>query len=403
MNLKLLGINIPKEIFGFALYDFSNSAYILIFNAYLFPLFLKEKVVSDSNNVDLVWSVALTISLITALLVTPIISKRADFSNRKRLLRIFISLTSIGLSCLTFLPYNTQSLFLAYFIFTNICFTISLSLYDSLLNHITEKENRNKVSGFAWGFGYLGGVICLLFVLGLTKVFPNYPRIGFLFTALYYISFSFFSLRLMSGIKEKVKIKENNTSSLRINYTKYILLLLGIWLMCEGIDVVIYFSSLFASSTLNLTKTDIGKLLLLVQLLAFPLTLFLTKRANKIGALKLLNITIGIWLIIILGLFFATSISNYIVLTILTAFVIGTSQSLLRGEFSKIIPDESSSWYFSFFSIAMRSANFLGPLIFGILSTVTGNQRMGFLVVAIFFVIGITLYNTNYNRLLGKK
>ena len=145
--------DLKKQKFGFALYDFSNSAYILIFNTYLFPLFFKESVLKNNPNTDFYWGLCIALSIGLALLISPLVGINADKYGRRYFLKISIFITFIGMLFLTFSPIDSVLLYSVIFIITNLFYTISLSLYDSMLSHVVKKEERIKLSGFAWGFG----------------------------------------------------------------------------------------------------------------------------------------------------------------------------------------------------------------------------------------------------------
>ena len=404
MNSLKQVINTRPKL-GFILYDFANSAYILIFNSYLFPLFIKDKYSAQVQNIDFLWGLLLSISLVIALITSPFIGNWADNKNERRyFLAISVMITISGLLLLSFIPYENIYIYSTLFIITNCVFTISLSLYDSLISHVSNHSERNKLSGLAWGFGYLGGVVCLILIMAISNTKPESSRIGFLITSIFFALSSFVSLFLMKDLNETgfsvLNSRGNNTIPKILFRNKHFLILLcGIWLISEGIDIVIYFTSLFGSSTLGITKLEIGKLLLLVQILAFPLTWLMTILSEKYSSLKILNLCVLIWSIVLVGFFFSSNYFHFTIITILTSFVIGTTQALLRGEYSKLMPEGSSSFYFGAFSILTRSANIIGPLLFGLLSSITGSQKMGLLLIFLFFIIGIYFYNIAYKKL----
>ena len=44
----------------------------------------------------------------------------------------------------------------------NVFFEFASVNYNAMLNHLGEKEDRGKISGFGWASGYIGGIVLLL-------------------------------------------------------------------------------------------------------------------------------------------------------------------------------------------------------------------------------------------------
>jgi len=124
---------------------------------------------------------------------------------------------------------------------------------------------------------------------------------------------------------------------------------------------------------------EIGFFYLVLQLLAFPATWLMGVLGNRFNEMKVFSVTIFIWIIVVILLSICDGIPLLIFITVLTSFVIGSSKSILRSIYSKLIIKENSSIFFSFFSIFSRSASVIGPILFGIISTQSQNQRVAIL------------------------
>ena len=76
---------------------------------------------------------------------------------------------------------------------------------------------------------------------------------------------------------------------------------------------------------------------------------------------------------------------------LLAGSVMGATQSTSRSLMSKLTPDDKKTEFFGFYSFFGKSSAILGPLVFGMVSYLTGNQRTAILTIAIFFIIGIII------------
>lgn len=381
------GIN-KKTIIGYGLYDFANSAYVLIFNAYSFPIFFKEKVWGVENG-DFIWGISLSISVILAMLISPIVGLYSDNRNRSTSLRVNVVISLIGMIFLALFPVINKLLYSAFFVITNAVFIVSLSLYDSILPHISNEKDRSTVSGFSWGVGYAGGIICLIFVLLVQKAFPDYERLSFVITFIFYGVFSLLALRLFP--KKYIDTGDNELPLLKnisaLKYSSILFVLLAVWLINEGIDTIIFFTSLFGRETLQMEIFSLGIFLMIVQLVAFPATWYTGILAKKIGMLRVINYSMIVWVLIILGTQLVSNTYHFAIISILTGLVIGSTQSLLRSYFSVLIPKEKSSFLFGFYTIFSRFATLVGPSVFGLLAGMF-NQKVAMLSILLPLILG---------------
>jgi len=390
MMLATSGMN-RRAVWGFALYDFANSAFILIFNSFLFPIYFREYVFSGNPRADLYWGITLGVSVAVALLLGPLVGHIADRWERRKTLGISVAVTSCGMLCLAILPPDLVWTITGVFAATNASYVLSLTLYDSLLPHIAPREKRSLVSGFAWGFGYIGGVICIALVYGLQGGSLEPGLVGFLATAVFYAGSGGLSLILLPKLPKR-ESAERLFEKIRTHITPSILLLLvAFWLVNGAIDIAIYFTSIFASTTLSLSTNTVGALLLGMQVVAFPATCVVAYLATRRGERKVLNGTFFIWGGIALGFVFARSMSHFALIALATAFVIGSSQSLMRSYFSNQMPEAVSGVSFGFYSVVARSSALFAPALFGIVSSAFGSQRLAMLLILPLVVFGSIL------------
>lgn len=388
-----------RNTLGFATYDFSNSAYILVFNTFLFPIFFRETLFHGSADADFWWGVALSCAIGISLLLSPFIGNRADSLGRKRLLRYTVFVTATGSLLLAVVPLTSPLLYTLLFIVTDAAYIVSITLYDSMLSHVSSDENRASVSGFAWGLGYMGGVINLLIVLGVSPHLADYPRAGFLITAVYYALFSLVALRLLPDDKTKAQAMPLRTVWKALVHGKVVTLLVALWFINEAIAVIINYTGLYGKVTLGLATMTIGYLLIALHVLAFPGTWLMGHLAGRYGERRIINITLILWVVILGGLAMASTLHHLILILLVTAFVFGSSQALMRSYYSRALPPEVSGFSFGLYALVSRVASLVGMPLFGFVSATTGSQRLAMITVIIPIAIGAWLFNRESARI----
>ena len=216
--------------------------------------------------------------------------------------------------------------------------------------------------------------------------------------------FLIFSLPLFLKLHDTRKIVEIPKSYLRIgfnrvfwtlkhikNYKNLSLFLLSYFFYIEGVNTVIFFSGNYASSTLHFSNIELLLFFITVQTTAILGSVILGIVADSIGQKKTIMISLVIWLMTIVLAYFTHQKELFYVVGLLAGIAMGSSQSTSRSLMSKLTPDDKKTELFGFYSFFGKSSAILGPLVFGYISYITGNQRYAISSIAFFFIVGLVI------------
>jgi UMF1 family MFS transporter len=81
----------------------------------------------------------------------------------------------------------------------------------------------------------------------------------------------------------------------------------------------------------------------------------------------------------------------FYVLAATVGFVLGGVQALSRSLYGSMIPEEASAEFYGFFSVFSKFSAIWGPLVFALVSHVTGSGRPAIASIVAFFAIGAVL------------
>jgi UMF1 family MFS transporter len=70
------------------------------------------------------------------------------------------------------------------------------------------------------------------------------------------------------------------------------------------------------------------------------------------------------------------------------ATVQGGSQALSQSLFGRMMPKSKSAEFFAFFSVSEKLTGTLGPLVFGVVSSLMGESRLSIVSLIVFFIAG---------------
>jgi MFS transporter, UMF1 family len=169
--------NDPRELFGWKMYDWANSAFYTTVVGALFSPYLtrlaqnavgENGVVLNLGPLGAVTAKSLptlcvSISVGAQVFLLPILGALGDYSNLKKRLMALFCYIAVTANCLMFFVQgNLYLLGGLLFIIANVGFGASVVFYNAFLPEITTEDQADKVSSRGFAYGYLGGAILLV-------------------------------------------------------------------------------------------------------------------------------------------------------------------------------------------------------------------------------------------------
>ena len=396
-----------------------NSAFATTVLAAFFPIFYNQYWASNIDSVQsaeyLSWT--LVISNVALLFTAPLIGAITDISKTTK--SLFISMVMISIICvalLFFVEAGSWIYALVFFGIANYFFSASNVLYDKILVQITSPDLFSKISGYGYAWGYFGGGLLFL----INALMSLNPELFGLSTQAEAIRWSFitvsvwwtiFLLPISITFKDRTISSSKKILSSSINsiftslksiskYRNVFIFLIAFFLFIDGVHTVMALASTFALN-LGLDTSSIIIALILVQFVAFPSTLMWSYVAQKRGDKLVINISIVIYIGIILYSFSLSNSTEFYILAALVGFVQGGIQGSSRSLFAKLIPAEKAGEFFGIFNAFGKAGAFMGPALVGIFLAIFKNTIVMLLPILILFVLGlIVLYFVDTNEVV---
>jgi len=337
--------------------------------------------------------------IITAF-ISPVFGAIADYSaGKKRFLLFFTALCIAATSLLYLIDAGEIFWGIIIFIIANIGFEAGLVFYDSFLPEITAPKNYGRVSGYGFGMGYLGSLATLALVFPFIQA--DLVKEAFPVTGLFFLVFS---LPLFIFLKETRKKSDEAVSYIKVgfnrvwstitnlkNHKNLVFFLLSYFFYIEGVNTVIYFSGNYASTTLGFTDQDLLIFFLTVQTTAIVGSVILGIIADSIGQKRTIVITLFMWLATIILAYFVEDKTGFYIVGLIAGAAMGSCQSTSRSLMSKLTPPERKTEFFGFYSFFGKSSAVIGPLVFGLVSFLSGSQRLAIISIGFFFIVGLII------------
>jgi UMF1 family MFS transporter len=385
-----------RIVWGWALYDWANSAFATAVMSGFFPVFFKEfwSAGSDVNLSTARLGLANSLASLAVALAAPVLGAIADRGSRKKAFLIFFAYFGVLMTALLCLVARGGWLWATViYALAIVGFSGANIFYDALLPSVSAGRNMDTISSLGFAMGYLGGG--LLFLLDVIVVLKPAVfgfadatvavRFSFLSVAVWWGGFTLFTIVWVPG--EKAERRPAGQRHLftegfaqfadtlgQVRHLKTLFMfLIGYWCYIDGVDTIIRMAIDYGI-TIGLKSSDLITALLVVQFVGFPAALVFGRLGSRWGVKRSLFLAIGVYGAVTLSAAMMTRKEEFYILAVVIGLVQGGIQALSRSYFARLIPAGRDAQFFGFYNMFGKFAAILGPLLVGVVSL--GVKRM---------------------------
>ena len=401
----------PREVFGWAMYDFANSGFTTVVLTAVFNAYFVGAVAGNASWATLAWTLALAVSSLLVMFTAPAIGAYADAHGaKKRLLLLSTVGCVIGTAALAFAQPGTVAIAVVAVIVANYFYSIGESLIAAFLPEISKHDALGKVSGWGWSFGYFGGMLtlglCLWVVISSQaagKTASEFVPLTMLVTAAVFALAAiptFLLLRERASPQRATLERHGRTALQRLRHTwnesgrfrDFRLLLACGCAYQAGISVVIALAAVYAEQVMGFKQTQTMMLVFLVNI-ASALGAFLFGYVqDRVGHKRALAITLWGWIVMVALAALGTSVEVFWLAATVAGLCMGSSQSCGRAMVGSMTPPERLGEFYGLWNFAVRLAAIIGPVTYGVVTfATTGNHRLAIGVTGLFFVVALLI------------
>lgn len=414
-----------REIFGWAMYDFANSSYTTVVISFVYAAFFTGYIVPGTSEYqDTYWSIAIIISTVIAIVLSPLVGAICDYSGGKKKYLILCTITcAVATAALALVGPGHVWWAIILIAVSNAAFMLGESFVASFLPDLANEDNMGLISGLGWGLGYFGGLTSLAAVyayLGDPAVlaidtFVERNQVSMIIIALFYFVAAMPTFLLVrerskpkpgfenAGFKKLAKagLSELRASvQLARDHNILFKFFLAFMVYMAGLEVVIKFIGIYANQELSLSAAYLQWLFIILQVSAAAGALGFGWLETKIGAKNGVLLTIVWWIVGVLSIYFIAAIAEvfettpdnvFLVIAVVAGAGLGSIQSSSRTVVGLLSPPDRSAQVFGFWGMFMRFSIILG-MTFGFASDAVGRRPALLLVVAFFAVGGLMLW-----------
>ncbi len=417
-------ISKQKQIKGWVMFDWANSAYNLVIVSTVFPIIFKAFVPDNSEflginfkSSDSLYTYAMCFSYLVISIITPLLSGIADYGGyKKRYMQFFSTMGAVACASLFFFDAEHQWIGIAGAIIASIGFSGSLVFYNGFLSELVPKKLHDKVSAKGFSYGYLGSSLLLILVIVLDKTKGLFGiesntlmfRIGFILVGLWWFGWARWTFSVLPK-GEKSDLSNKEMMSKGFQELKHVWkqikelprlkrFLSAFFIIDLGVQTIVIIAPLFAMKVFDMQGGELVPLVLIMQFLGIGGAFIFSKVSKKFGNVSALIGPSIVYLGVCLLAVFANQKWMVYLIAAMIGFAMGGIQALFRSTYSKLLPETNDhASFFSFFDITEKVAIVAGTFTYAAVETIAAGmesgfaERLGVATLALFFLAGLLL------------
>ena len=381
-----------RAIWGWAMYDWANSAFATTVMAGFFPIFFKQfwSHGADVNLSTAQLGIGNSIASLLVALMAPVLGAMADKGAAKKKFLIFFAYLGVLMTAGLFLIQQGQWV-LAIFVYVMgvIGFSGANIFYDALLPGIVGEDRIDFVSGLGFAMGYLGGGLLFLVNVLMTLMPAKFGlpdagtavRYSFISVALWWGLFTLFTIFWVPEEKPQANSRQQ-TNFVKAGFQQFLgtfkkvrhlktvfLFLFAYWFYIDGVDTIIRMAVDYGMS-LGFQANDLIVALLITQFVGFPSALLFGKLGQKWSVRKSIYVAIAIYMAVTIWGTMMTNKQEFYILAIIIGFVQGGIQALSRSYYARLIPLNQAAEFYGFYNMLGKFAAIFGPALMGIVGLI---------------------------------
>jgi UMF1 family MFS transporter len=402
-------------LFSWALYDWANSPFFAVIQTFVFATYFIQSVAQNVTIGTAQWGNTIGIAGVVVAILGPGLGALADqFGRRKPWILGFSLLCIASTAALWFVKPDADFVFLALVLvfLGTIGSEWAIIFYNAMLPDLAAKNRVGRLSGWAWGLGYAGGLVCLLAALfgfikvdtppfGLNAIPSGAVRATFILAAFWYLIFSLplflktpdtarADMRFFKAIKKGWRQLRHSLQQVK-KYRSIFIFLIARLIFIDALATVFAFGGIYAAGTFHMQTSDI---------LLFGVGLNLTAGIGAalfawiddwLGSRSTMLISLVGLMIFSIAVLLVYSVTLFWITGLLLGLFVGPVQAASRTYMARVAPDHLKNEMFGLMAFSGKVTAFIGPFLVGWITYFSGSQRMGMSIIVVMFLIGFLI------------
>lgn len=401
---------------AWCLFDWANSAFPALITTFVFSAYFTAGVAETPEQGQEWWAWGAACGGLLIALLSPPLGAIADRGGpRKPWILALTILTAVAASALWLIEPDASFMLpaLAFYILALIGNEVGIVFYNAMLPDLAPQRMMGRLSGWAWGLGYLGALVCLglsllLFVqpdpspFGLDRESAEHIRIIGPLVGLWSLVFALPlllytpDLPRREGVTPRQAIREGLVqlwSLLKSLPGQPVLAryLVARMLYNDGMVTLFTFGGLYATGTMGMNQEELILFAIGMNVTAGLGAAAMAWMDDYAGSKPTILLSLVGLMVFGAAVLLVDSISLFMGCALALGLFMGPVQAASRTLMARLTRPEQRAEMFGLYALSGKATAFLGPALVGIVTSATGNQSWGMSVVLLLLLAGTLL------------
>ena len=406
-----------RQLVAWSFYDWANNGFSTLIQTFVFAAYFTRRVAADEATGSAQWGMAIGLAGLVVAVSGPILGAIADQTGRRKpWIAGFTLLCVVATGLLWLVRPSPESVPLALVLVAvgTIGAELAVVFYNAMLPDLAAPERIGRWSGWAWGLGYAGGLLCLAVALvGFVDETPWFSldresganvRATFVLAAAWYLVFA---LPLLIVVRERTTREPGLAEAIASGwhqivtsvrhvrrYAPIVRFLVARMIYIDGLATLFAFGGVYAAGTFAMSES---------QVLTFGIALNVTAGIgafafgwidDRIGAKPTILVSLVGLMVPGTVMLLVDSQAMFWACGLVLGIFVGPVQAASRSFLARCAPQELRNEMFGLYALSGKATAFLGPLLVGWLSYWAGSQRVGMSAIIVLLAVGLGLMLT---------
>lgn len=385
---------LTQRTLAWAGFDVASSVYVGVAPAVISPLYFNQ-LLAGSANPTAAWGMLAAIGILASGIAALGAASLSVRLPRLGILKLLIAGLVLSIAALAWNPGSSLVWAALAMIAAQCCYFAATTVYESFLPDLVPQPLRQKLSGFGWGIGYVGGAVGIVALIVMTAgqaetmvlLQDCYAALAIISVLLFMAVFFFMGRTGFAGLgRASASPRLSGVLSVVREWRHHggvFRLLAGTMLVQTGLSVVITFTAPILASRFGQTLDDLLWLLLIIHVLSVPSTLAWNHALTNWSRLVPMCLLLASWFVVLVLLAFGSGPWMPVVTVSVIGCCIGATSSTLRGFLAEVVPEGRSPAFFGLSTLVGRLAAALGPALFALIAQFEGNRAALLVTLAV--------------------
>ncbi|MEF2145701.1 MAG: MFS transporter [Desulfovibrionaceae bacterium] len=400
-----------RKLWSWALYDWANNGFFTPIQTFVFAAYFTSAVAESPALGTAMWGNMLGFAGLAVGLGGPLLGAVADQSGRRKpWIAAFTLLCVVATALLWYVRPEPDWAFAALVLVClgTIGAEASMIFYNAMLPDLVPPTRMGRWSGWGWGLGYVGGLLCLLLALygfinegawfALPRGAAEHVRSIGPLAALWYLLFAlplFFwtpdAPRSGRPWRECLRsgLAQVRDSLRNLRGHRHILrFLLARMIYNDGLTTMFAFGGIYAAGTFGMSTKEVILFGIGLNVTAGLGAGLFAWMDDRVGARATILWSLAGLVLPGVAILLVQSKLLFWIFGLFLGIFVGPVQASSRSWLARVAPGELRAQMFGLFALSGKLTSFAGPLLVGWVTLATGSQRWGMSTIIMMYVLG---------------